>query len=556
MNPRRFVFALVLCLVFLGATPAVRAQWLTQEISLTNGWNAVYLHVDPSHDTIHNLVGPGAVSTTKIDEVWMWTPAPGTLQFVESPQNPLTSGSQWISWKRATSSAGSELKLSGNLACLVYCSEDYTWRIKGRPAVPNHKWTVSGLNLVGFPTVSTGPPSFEDFLSKSPALQQSLEIFHYPGGELGAGNPKELFTFRTTPVERGKAFWMRTGTLFNRYYGPFELVVSNPDGVKFGDSLSTVSLRVRNLTGSPLTVTLSHVDSETPPVTTPAQPAIVGAPPLLVRGALNTTDLTHAYSALNSGDARQWTLAAAGLPGSEAEIVLGLNRSAIAANPGELLAGILRFTDSLGYSQVDAPVSATAASNAGLWVGGAMVTQVGQYLKSYQTGPDNKPVTSTDPADFGAYITTGINTNLASVPRAFPLRLIVHNPEAADGAVLLQRVFAGFDANTNAVVTTRESTLNRGLLREARRISATHLPWTEANSGWAFNGRLGTNGAMTASVRSDFGDHASNPFLHTYHPDHDNRDALFAGTLPQGVESYTVARDVTLEFTTPSDDFA
>jgi len=40
-----------------------------------------------------------------------------------------------------------------------------------------------------------------------------------------------------------------------------------------------------------------------------------------------------------------------------------------------------------------------------------------------------------------------------------------------------------------------------------------------------------------------------NPFVHRYHPDHDNLDARFEQQLPEGRESFSVTRQVTLEFT-------
>src|SRR4030095_8898543 len=48
---------------------------------------------------------------------------------------------------------------------------------------------------------------------------------------------------------------------------------------------------------------------------------------------------------------------------------------------------------------------------------------------------------------------------------------------------------------------------------------------------------------------------SSNPFLHTYHPDHDNLDALFSTPLAQGIESYGVTRQITLSFAAPNNDF-
>jgi hypothetical protein len=212
---------------------------------------------------------------------------------------------------------------------------------------------------------------------------------------------------------------------------------------------------------------------------------------------------------------------------------------------------------------VDVPVSASVSASTGLLVGGAAVMQVGQYLKSYETGAPNpllvtnNGVVITNDLVLGPnlqYVVTSINTNLAATPSAYPLRLIVQNPEAGS-AVLLQRVYYGLDGSTNPVVATYEGALNRDYINEARRISTSHLPWTAENRGWIFNGLLGVGETVTASVTNLFNNQVSNPFLHTYHPDHDNLNARFSAEVPRGRESYTVIRDITLNVTPPGDDF-
>ena len=182
-------------------------------------------------------------------------------------------------------------------------------------------------------------------------------------------------------------------------------------------------------------------------------------------------------------------------------------------NPGDLFAGVLQFTDSLGQIRTDMAVSASTASAAGLWVGTASVTGVGQYLVSYQKDSDNNLVLDSD----GKYKVSSVITNLTPVPSAFPLRLIVQNPDSGS-ATLFQRLYYGFDASTNAIVANREETLAPGLLSKARRISATHLPFSSTNAGWSFDGSLGLGRSVTTRLTNVFNDHASNPFLHTYHP--------------------------------------
>ena len=66
----------------LAAALPAQAQWLTQSIGLKAGWNAVFLHVDASHDTLDALIGGDG--SNPIQEVWRWNP-PSVAQFTDSP---------------------------------------------------------------------------------------------------------------------------------------------------------------------------------------------------------------------------------------------------------------------------------------------------------------------------------------------------------------------------------------------------------------------------------------------------------------------------------------
>jgi hypothetical protein len=48
-------------------------------------------------------------------------------------------------------------------------------------------------------------------------------------------------------------------------------------------------------------------------------------------------------------------------------------------------------------------------------------------------------------------------------------------------------------------------------------------------------------------VNTDYRD-PLNPFVHRYHPDHDNLDERFERTLPEGLESFSINRQVELQF--------
>jgi hypothetical protein len=394
-------------------------------------------------------------------------------------------------------------------------------------------------------------------------------------------------------VNRDQAYWIRTGNptnqIYNRYFGPFQVTGGGSSGIRFGDAQGQARLYLKNMTKSNLTVTLSEIVSEAPPTGGAAPPIL----PLMVRGPINTTNLTFGYSNLTAGPS-SWTLAPHGQPGSEAEIILGVDRSQMSGVAGTLYAGVLRFTDSFGLTRVEIGASATTAARAGLWVGNAVVDNVSQYLKPYAkatnvaqfhqrlnnlgltTGSSGLPMavgpdghryewdTNTSrilvfggPENRkGQYLQDGpIRVIPDNVARPFPLRLIVHH----DGTTsrLLQRAYLGRDSTSNQVVAARQATV-AGDLANARRLSAVHLPTSDANEPWLMTGAMQPGATLATTVDIPFNDQASNPFLHTYHPDHDNRDNrddTFQTELSSGKESYDLRRLMNLSFNAPGDDF-
>lgn len=77
----------------------------------------MYTHVDASYTTITEL----AVSdpANPIEEVWLWNPEISTLQFIESPQQPTSTGSQWLNWERSLGSVSDLNRIYGNQSLLV-----------------------------------------------------------------------------------------------------------------------------------------------------------------------------------------------------------------------------------------------------------------------------------------------------------------------------------------------------------------------------------------------------------------------------------------------------
>jgi hypothetical protein len=594
-----FVFALV-----AGWGHHCHAQWITQNNVLKAGWNAVYLHVDTSHTNVNGLIK----AIDPIEEVWMWNfDLPPGLSLATPPDPAISSPSQWSKWTKLEG-ATNTLQLPGNAALLVKATAPTTWSVKGRAVPPRYRWTLTGLNFVGFPT-ALPTPNFENFLGadaqpldwKSTA---AAEIFRYQGGNLGATNPIQVSGILQRHatlglVNRDQAYWIRTGEptnqIYNHYFGPFQVTGSGSSDVRFGDSLGQARLYLKNMSKSNLTVTLRQV----PSAATPSGVNPAGLP-LMVRGPLVTSNLTFSYTSLTTtAGSAQWTLAPYGQPGSEAEVILGVDRSLMGTTPGALFAGILRFTDSLGLTRVDIGASATTTSQTGLWVGNAVVDRVSNYLKIYAeatnavdfhavlvqknlTSGFNSNPTGTNVLKWatnalkqrfeydestgrilvfsdinkGNYLLDGpIKVETNAVSRAFPLRLIVHND--GNNIRLMQRAYLGRDGSSNQVVAARQDPI-QGDLANARRLSAVHLPTEDGRGPWTLNGVMQSGGSLQTTVVFGSNDQASNPFLHTYHPDHDNiddRDDTFLRPALPGKESYDLRRFMSLKLTAPGNDF-
>ena len=121
---------------------------------------------------------------------------------------------------------------------------------------------------------------------------------------------------------------------------------------------------------------------------------------------------------------------------------------------------------------------------------------------------------------------------------------------------LLQRVFVGTLASGNNGVAVKQSLLDATKLETTQRISCVHLPVSEDNLPWVCGGDLASGQTMTVTVDVGYNDQASNPFVHTYHPDHDNLAVDFKTVQPVGRESYRIRREIKLTFEPPGSGFA
>ncbi|MFZ9938576.1 MAG: hypothetical protein ACO3JG_16175, partial [Luteolibacter sp.] len=446
-------------------------------------------------------------------EVWRWNPNPTQVQFTTSPQIPSAGTPEWSVWTR-DGSATSLSQLSGQSAYLVKCSgttsNSYSVSLAQRVLPPSAAWVRNGANLLGFPSYKNGStyPTMGSYFATFPAaIASNVKIYKYAGGDLGPGNPLQVFSPSMEKLDRNQAYWFESAVVGN-FYAPVEITPSNSYGLEFGRTGSKVTVRLRNRTASTVTLSITPMASAAAPS---GQTAITGSVPLTRINADGTS------TSLSVGSAITQVVGPQGM----VDVTFGIDRAGMSGTSA-YYASLLRFTDSGNLFDVNLPVSATPASMAGLWVGDAQVSAVTSKV-----------------ADSPG----------ATTPRPFPLRILLH-VDSAGTARLLSQVFMGTlaDAGNPVGLCTRESGLKQDAKADARRMSVVHLPLDLVTSTGSGSVALGSTLERTVSI--PYND-PTNPFVHTYHPDHDNLDARPDGTaipLADGVESYSITRQCSFEF--------
>ncbi len=508
-----------LCLIaFCILVGTSHAQWKTETYDLKGGWNAIYLHGDATHATPDQHFASG--DAANILEIWRWNTNPNQVQFTTSPQIPSAGTPEWTVWKR-DGSVSDLTNLSANSAYLVKClgsaTDSYQVTIPQRPVPPATTWVRAGANLLGFPSFknTTNFPLFSDYFATFPAaIAPNSKIFKYTGGDFGPANPIQVFSPGQEQVDRNQAYWFESAVISN-FYAPLEISLSNPGGFDFGRTGSVITARIRNRTAATVTVTITPTSSDSPPA---SQPAIEGDVPLTLRtpeagtGQIIATPITTPVQQVVG-------------PGATVNLSFGIDRPAMTGASDAFYASLLRFNDSDDLIDICIPARASVTSLAGLWIGDAEVSAV-----------ESKVPTS--PGE--------------TTPRPFPLRLLTH--VADDGtARLLSQVFLGtLDDEPNGHPTglcTKEAGLKQDQKANALRLGVAHMPLDQVIT--AGSGSVALGSTLVRTINIPWND-PTNPFVHQYHPDHDNRDARPDGTnvpLGDGVESHSVSRTCTFEVT-------
>ena len=551
------------------------AQWTTQTIQLSPGWNAVFLEVQPEpRDCDVVLAG------LPVESVWLFNRRFAPVQFILSTNQPIAHPEDWLVWVRAQHALASQQSLfilEGGKPYLVRTTNTTTvsWTVHGTPVIRETGWLADSLNLVGFNLPLTSPPSFASFFAGSGSLATN------PVHRLSAdGTWVQVVT--ANQMRRGEAFWIRTRGLPDSS-GPVKVMLARRTGLDFGRILTEETVRIRNDSGSPANLMVRQIPSEFPPATG-TFPAYAASVPLsywqndFAGGRVGWSALTENGSALVQSNVP---------PGGVWELRLAVRRQDMAAPPsapdppGVLYQSLLEIRDAGGRCRHVIPVCAEGLGGsgntkygsghatfakdgtpphprAGLWIGSASIQKVNQP----SSGNPDEPV---------------------PVASEFQFRLLVH-VDANGQARLLQKVLQMWKPGTYQPAT--DGSTNRVLDEPGRFVLATAESMIAGLTGAAIRdgqsvgrrfssaafafrapipltgtGEFGADQATIAGEVLVAYDDPLSPFVHVYHPDHNNlndrREPLTLRSDARGrytSESFDVTRRINLAFTAGDPD--
>jgi hypothetical protein len=527
---------LFLLLVALSA-PFAWAGTVTQTIDLEPGWNAIYVEVEPEVNAIEQVFAGIPVAS-----VWRWIPDDRPVSFIQDPDEELMTIDGWYGYfpvDRPESVLTNLYNINANQAYLVKLqgSSPRTLEITGRPALRAMAWRSDGFQLTGFPVVPGSGPTFASWFAGSEA-HEGQAIYRLDGGQW-----TEIDQPQIERIASGEAYWVFTKGR-SSWQGPLGVELDFGERLDFGASVARDSLVVRNRSGVSNQIRIRRLQAESPvPLALATRNDETGTTEWPVIPGETTFSLPVDESRRLEFGIRRSELFA-----SDASQVVEISNGLGSRRLIEVSAAVFQPPVAAGAVQAGSRSKrendrATDPRFAGLWLGVATIDSVSM-------------------AQMGGVVPVPTDSE-------FPLRMIIH-VDGGGNVVLLKDVIQMWQEGTykpdpnnpeynivdepgRYVLVTDDALLPQfegAVLRDGEPVGVrmSTAAYDYEGNELELEGIFGPGGLLTGSIVID-PEQATNPFLHRYHPDHDNLDAQF---LNFRQEAYEVTRE--MEFLFASED--
>lgn len=552
-SPRSATLALALVtLIPILAREAAAAAQAVQAFNLRQGWNAIWLEVEPA-DPRPEVV----FRTVPIASVWTFQRRLTAVDYIASPTEPIWNRDQWllhVPTNRLQSLDNNLGEIHGGRAYLVLSDGPGPLIVSGRPVNTPLAWAADAYNLRGFPIDPGAEPSFRDFFRPSPAHADPATGRLQPIYRLNAGGTWELVQ-PGDAMNAGVAYWVYAKGASD-YVAPFRLQFESGDSVDFGRALDAFSITLVNQGTQPVFATVSE-------------------------GSLPSAGSALSYQQFNPTVGVQWPSLPAFFPmplegGAQESIRFGFRRQQLGAPNYETLMEVRdnagtryrfpvtgeRYANGSVGTPGAVPATVAARNAAGLWAGTITMNAVSEVHSG--TLSTNSRASDGTPLQISR---NGVSVTPRPTPFEFNLRLILHVDTNGQARLLREVTELWQDGVTRTnsegqivtekagsyVLVTDESKISRFKgatvrdgVRVGRRLSSVgfDFPVSAPSQNYLTLSGLFAGGQSLSGSLQLAATHPTNPFRHQYHPDHDNLAADFR-TFKE--EAYPVARAFTLD---------
>ena len=489
MKHRNFTFY-ILHFTFTFAVFAANAGHIQETLSLSNGWNAVYLESTPDASTPAEFFAD--LPTVQRVGCYESSVFAATEQIASDGTMIAQKPVAYYVWERGKDEEATLQKMLGGRCYLIYTAGPAEKTFYGVPAVPRTSWQASEggfTTLVGVSIPPGAEVSSPRYCGEGPMTPKSASSPYEVGGtDSTAPAFTKIETFRGQPkLSAGRAYAFEGKGVS---YWPGVVKVSAPtlSGVlAFGPSAQQLSMSVENAGTTNRTIRVAYGPGELEGET---------APPIQVFLPAGMTN-EYGWTAFATHDLSLG-------PGESRTLVLAVDRTNLDSSAN--YAGLVTVSDLSGTQMrvrvpvtlaADEPSESNAAWPKGLWCGNFTLVQVDRQS-------DGEPVKS------------------GGDMRVNAIMLV----DSSGAAHLLQRVAVGTSKELGS-----DGTRDVRLWPEPGRVPSTHdarrlsavFPDVAHRDLAASAGAFGDGLEFRWTVDADARD---NPFRHAWHPDHETGFAV------------------------------
>ena len=493
----RFAVCSLQFAVFLRIAATAGAAGVVEEtLTLSEGWNAVYLEATPAEGSAAAEFFAG-LPVTKAS-CYVSSAYSATSQFASDGSEIVQKPVSHLVYDANDPSNSTLQQICGGQVYLMFATNTATKTYLGTPNIPRVSWQVSDGGFATFVPV-LAPRGTEvlaaDYLDGAPCgAQKALRPYSIFGEDEAELEVAPLSVFTRKPKLTGGAAYVFESEKAGDWPGVIEVTAGLAGEMAFSDGVDMCSVSVRNMSTTNREVRVSLAASERDG---DVAPQLFMHVPQTMAGLERWEEFTATNVVLAAGEARTLVFRC-----DKSQIASGASRSAVFCVEDT---GASKMRVRLPVSAVaDTYAEGTGAYPAGLWVGTVKLLQVSDK-----------------------------DGNLMNVGKPLDATAILH-VDGNGAMTLLQRIVVaqerdGETGKYRATLYKELSDVPDGMA--ARRISSLFIDTANRATAAASGSAFGNDATFAFTVAETS---KENPFRHAWHPDHDGKRADYSGATPSG----------------------